>query len=334
MFEFQPYIWEIGITAHLLCAPRGKSPQTAAIKLRSHKRRALLWYISKPSWQQAGAHRGKNTGLWKSNCLQDMINVRKAVHKAHPDLSHRTEVWSTLVQGLTPPHPQAPELLSGKEYESWAPTISLLSSLYPSLPSSAKQPKPWGSILSTFYLHTLSRDWILKKTERKIQPLAEACPWDTSPHFFMKSTRVHLPQLLLFRAISIEVPPPDAGILWKQALIALPFSLQPVFAFRLCVTSECRRGKADIDTPQVSSQNKTILLFGSLAMPFWSKKTILLVAWSRFSVILNRQWPVDFLGLSVIYPTQMSCQPPKPLVCILCTLFPNKVRYQDCENSQ
>lgn len=104
MFEFQPQIWEVGITAHLLCAHQGKSPQTAAVKLSSHKRR-----VSKPSCQQAGVHGWKSTGLWKSNCLQDMMNVRKAVYKTLPDLSQRTEVWSTLVQDLTPLHIHRPQ---------------------------------------------------------------------------------------------------------------------------------------------------------------------------------------------------------------------------------
>lgn len=43
------------------------------------------------------------------NCLQDVINVRKTVHKALPDLAQRTKVWSSLVQGLTPFHIHSPQ---------------------------------------------------------------------------------------------------------------------------------------------------------------------------------------------------------------------------------
>lgn len=68
------------------------------------------------------------------NCLQDMITVRKAVHKAFPDWSQRTSVKLLSTRSNSISYPEAPEVLSGKEHESWVPTISLLSSLYPSLP--------------------------------------------------------------------------------------------------------------------------------------------------------------------------------------------------------
>lgn len=89
-------------------------------------------------------------------------------------------------------------------------------------------------IMEKYFVHILPAQTFQRlnfKENRKIQPLSDACAWDRSPHFSIKS--MHLPQLLLFRANSVEVPTPDAGILWKQALVALPFSLQLVFALRL-----------------------------------------------------------------------------------------------------
>lgn len=192
-FESQPHIWEVSISVHLLCVHQGKSPQTAAIKLRSHRRRVLLWYIQGlltagwGLWVEEHRPTGKHG---KCNFLQDLINVRKAVHKAFPDLSQKTKVWSVYLstRSNSLSYPQVPEMLPGKEHESWVRTISLLSSLYPSLChcSSAKQPEGHGEIFHPHFIYThawhfthdtwhltlshmtLYRDWILKKTERKI----------------------------------------------------------------------------------------------------------------------------------------------------------------------
>lgn len=79
----------------------------------------------------------------------------------------------------------------------------------------------------------LSRDWRVKKAERKILPVSEAFPCYKSPHFFMKSTMVHLPQRFPFRATSAEVltqrcrNPLETG---PCPLISLVFP--SVFAFR------------------------------------------------------------------------------------------------------
>lgn len=133
------------------------------------------------------------------------------------------------------------------------------------------------------------------------------------------------------RWISAEVPTQRCRNPLEMGLVTLLFSLQSAFAFRLR-NFWLLLGRADNDMPQVSYKNKTTLPFGSVSLFFCSKKTSLLVTRTRSSVTVNGQCSVEFLGLAVIYTTQRSCIPSKPLLCLLCTLFLNEIRYHDLEN--
>lgn len=136
MSELQAHVWDVGITVH--GTHQGKSPQTAAVKLRSHKRRALLWYLSKPFWQWAGVYGGR-TQAYEKACYMQLPSGHDKCQESSTESISRLETENKSVKLLSTrsnsiSYPQAPEVLSGKEHESWAPTISLLSSLYPSLP--------------------------------------------------------------------------------------------------------------------------------------------------------------------------------------------------------
>lgn len=112
MSELQAHVWDL-VSRHTCCVLIREN-LLKQLQLSSGHTRGEPCFGTSPSPSDSGLgflveeHRPMKKHA-TCNCLQDMINVRKAVHKAFPDLRQRTKVWSSLVKGLTPFHIHRPQ---------------------------------------------------------------------------------------------------------------------------------------------------------------------------------------------------------------------------------